>query len=108
MQEEILRKWHRRIGIVVALFIILQAGSGLWITLGESFESETHGHGDELAPTALHQPEESTGHEIMGTVHHRGGVGGLIYRIVTGAAVIGMALSGAGIFLKTNRRMRRR
>ena len=33
MKEANLRKWHRGLGIILAFFVILQAGSGLLITI---------------------------------------------------------------------------
>jgi hypothetical protein len=41
MKEVNLRTWHRRIGIVLALFIILQAGSGFLIMLGDLIPSQS-------------------------------------------------------------------
>ncbi len=33
MNQSVMRKWHRRIGIVITVFIVFQAGSGLLITI---------------------------------------------------------------------------
>jgi hypothetical protein len=34
MKEPDLRRWHRNLGIILAAFIILQAGSGLLLSFG--------------------------------------------------------------------------
>jgi len=41
MKESELRKWHRNFGIFLVLFIIIQAGSGLLISLKHHFSFVT-------------------------------------------------------------------
>jgi hypothetical protein len=76
MNEANLRKWHRRLGIVLALFIGLQAASGVVLN-SESLSS--------LATLA-----------VWGNVLHRGwGNYGTVYRWVLGLGLIGMAATGS-------------
>jgi hypothetical protein len=44
MRESVLRTWHRNLGIVLAVFIIFQAGSGFFISLSQMSVSHTHAH----------------------------------------------------------------
>ncbi|MFP3867246.1 MAG: hypothetical protein ACLFUU_03675 [Desulfobacteraceae bacterium] len=89
MQEAELRKWHRTMGIILALLIILQAGSGLWL----SFEGL-------LFPTGIEM------HLLMASLHHGGGTLGNWYRVLLGLGLVGMAGSGTAIFFKIRARTR--
>jgi len=41
MKESVVRKWHRRMGGALALFIILQVGTGLVLTIGDRVDVES-------------------------------------------------------------------
>ena len=56
MKESDLRKWHRNLGILLFIFIILQAGSGLFITLTNLSVPHTHAHGN--APRHIEDNEK--------------------------------------------------
>jgi len=45
MKESDLRRWHRGLGIIVAAFFILQAGSGFVLSLNGLSILHTHVHG---------------------------------------------------------------
>lgn len=112
MKEIQLRKWHRRVGIWMALFIMVQAGSGLLIGL-EKFEA-SHSHARQTAGGQAHsearelkndQDEgESLFEEILEWVHHGGGLAGGIYRLVVGLSLIFMAVTGIWIYFKIRTR----
>ncbi|MDD3579961.1 MAG: hypothetical protein PHW74_02940 [Desulfobacca sp.] len=89
MQEAELRKWHRTMGIILALLIILQASSGLWL----SFEGLLFHTGVEM-------------HMLMAAIHRGGGDMAKWYRTLLGLGLLGMACSGTAIFFKIRTRAR--
>lgn len=100
MKEADLRKWHRTMGIILAVFIILQAGSGLLISVGELFVSHSHANEDTMIPHVDREDGESQlRHGIIGLVHHGAGLIGGIYRVLLSIGLLGMAVSGGRIFL---------
>ena len=109
MKESDLRKWHRRMGIGLALFIVFQAGSGLLLSLGQI--ETTHSHADtELIAhkdTHAHDEEESVRHGLIGLVHHGYGSAGAVYRVLVGIMTIGMAASGTVIYFKIRARTKK-
>jgi hypothetical protein len=89
MDEAYLRKWHRRLGIILAVFIFLQAASGVVLNLEDLVESPG----------------------ILGwaNVFHRGGGDFItLYRTLLGLGLIGMAASGSMIFYKIWQRTRKK
>jgi hypothetical protein len=89
MDEVYLRKWHGRLGIFLALFILLQAASGVVLNLEDLVES----------------------FGILGwaNVFHRGGGDfGTVYRTLLGLGLMGMAASGSLIFYKIWHRTRKK
>ena len=108
MKEANLRKWHRNLGIAVALFIILQAGSGFLISLGQL--SMPHSHAEQAAHGSRHSggEERAFWNEGLGFLHHGGGAIGTIYRLALGVGMVAMAVSGGMIFLRIRARSRKR
>jgi len=88
MDETYLRKWHRRMGIILALLVFLQAGSGVVLN----------------SQTLLSFPELAVWANIL---HRGGGEFGTLYRTLLGLALIGMAVSGSLIFSKTWQRTKK-
>ena len=88
MQEVELRQWHRTMGIILALFILLQATSGAMMAL-EFF----------LNLPGLFGP--------LTRLHFGGGALGHIYRIILGLGVMGMATSGSLIYFKIRARSKK-
>jgi hypothetical protein len=88
MTEADLRKWHRTGGIILALFIFLQAASGTLMAL----------------EMLLNFPGLSG---PLTKLHYGGGTLGHIYRILLGVGIMGMAISGSLIFLKIRARTRK-
>jgi len=85
MHEADLRKWHRTMGAILALFIFLQAASGALMAL-EFF----------LKLPGLFGP--------LTRLHFGGGSLGHIYRILLGLGAMGLATSGSLIYLKIRAR----
>ena len=104
MKESDLRKWHRSLGLILALFIILQAGSGLLITLSGSGTPHSHAHSEPVADAEAHEDGKSIWKTSISFVHHGAGVVGVVYRILLGIGMLGMALSGVMIFFKIRAR----
>jgi len=107
VKEINLRKWHRNLGIAMALFIILQAGSGFLISLGQF--SVPHTHADQATHGSNHSGEEerSLWNEGLVLLHHSGGATGTIYRLMLGVGMMAMAVSGGMIFFRIRARTRR-
>ena len=63
MKKSDIRKWHRNLGILLALFIVFQAGSGLLITLNDLSVPHSHAHGDGPVHVKNHEAEKTIRHE---------------------------------------------
>jgi len=108
MKELDYRKWHRAIGIIVALFIILQAGSGFLLSLGGVSIPHTHAH-EEVYRTGPDQEEgNSLWHDALEFIHHGGGIIGTTYRLLLGIGIVVMAVSGGMIYFKVSVRSKKR
>jgi hypothetical protein len=108
MKEVNLRAWHRRIGIILALFIILQAGSGFLITLGDLIPSTSPDTEHAVAVTTVDEEEEHFWDEALEFIHFGAGAAGALYRILLGAGVLWMAVSGGLIFFRIRARSKKR
>ena len=105
MREPELRKWHRRLGIVLAALIVFQAGSGLLLTLSEWSEPHVHAHGENHEATYGHHGDgQSLWEESLKFIHHGAGTGGNIFRFVVGAGLLWMVVSGIMIFSRIRTR----
>ena len=108
MKEYDLRKWHRRVGIVLSLFILLQAGSGFLISLeGIVATAPSHAHTDQPAISSEHEEDEGRGSawdRILGVIHHEAGVLWDLYRVFLGAGIVWMTITGSMIFFRTRAR----
>jgi hypothetical protein len=110
MKEAIIRKWHRRMGITLALFIILQAVSGIILTLDwfETSPSHTHIEGmnksDEVSNSSHASQGEATWYEAIELAHHGTSSTMKGYRILLGIGLVGMVLSGSTLFYKIKKR----
>lgn len=101
-------------GVGLALVIILQAGTGLLLTIGERLNTHRHPHADAVS-SDMKQDDHDHGvsgtsaeqYDLMGVIHHGGGAMGLVYRLIVGFGIIGMAFTGSSIFLKSRARARK-
>lgn len=136
MNQIFLRKIHKTIGIVLAFFIIMQAGSGLFLSFSVS---HSHAHTDAVTlpdkqdmvePDPLvsgkakesgkdhtvvkttepaihdHGVETDDDHGMLQLIHHGGGFIGSIYRILLASGFLFMAFSGCLIFYLTRKVMK--
>ena len=90
MKEITLRTWHRKMGILFALFIFIQAISGLALSLEPL-----------LGPSGT---EEGFWEQLFEFVHRGAGPIGAVYRIVLGLGVLWMAVTGLMIYIRIRRR----
>ncbi len=114
MKEKDLRRYHRMTGVVLAVFIIVQAGTGLIFTIGKmTGDSGGHDHGTagiSVSPVskALASSSESgrsdTHESLLSTVHYGGGLIGNIYRVLLAVALIGQVSGGVWIYTRIRKR----
>lgn len=78
MKEKDLRKYHRTLGVILAVFVLVQAGTGLYLTF------EYHG--------------------FLSTLHFGGGAIGMVYRSLLAFGMIGLVITGLSIYLKRRAR----
>lgn len=104
MSQATLRQWHRTVGIVIALFVLVQAGTG-FILEWEHFTPAAHEHGHE------HEEPQEEGAAVQAaeTIHHGSFLAATrplvsAYRLLLAAGLIWMAVSGAAIFLQMRSR----
>ena len=102
MKEKDLRKRHRIMGVCLGILIILQAGSGLVLSLVEGPVPEAHGDSNYEQEGGEHH--ESVIEEALEAVHTEGGAVGFLYRLIVGAGMLLMTCSGGWIFLKIRAR----
>ena len=74
MKEKDLRKYHRTLGVILAVFVFAQAGTGLYLTFDY--------------------------HDFLNTLHFGGGVIGMVYRSLLALGMIGLVITGISIYLK--------
>jgi hypothetical protein len=88
MNEASLRKWHRTMGIILALFLFVQAATGALMALESTLK--------------FSEPSD-----FLSLLHTGGGFFGDLYRIVLGLGLLGMAASGALIYGKIRARAKK-
>ena len=104
MKEADLRRVHRLAGVVLAPLLVLQALSGIllsvdWLLGIHQRVGESIGR---TVPSLLRVWDVA-----LVEIHYGMGVGGALYHILLGAAVAGVAASGFVILLKVRARLRR-
>jgi hypothetical protein len=117
MKEKDLRRYHRITGVVLAVFVIVQAGTGLVFTIGEmGGSSGKHGHStanisifpiSKAQAAASSEPEVTQANEsenILGILHYGGGIIGNIYRLVLAVTIIGQVSGGLLIYMRIKAR----
>jgi hypothetical protein len=108
MREADLRRWHRSMGIIVAAFVILQAGSGFLLSLGGLPIIRTYVHEETYSPGHAQEEGEWLWQDALEFVHLGGGIIGTIYRLLLGFGIVLTALSGGTIFFKVRALSKRR
>ena len=95
MTEMKLRRIHRRVGITIALFIVIQAATGIFFSGHHLLDSWNKSHSaTEDDSESQHGHHEDGFEKLAEYMHHRGGAAADIYRILLGTATIFMAISG--------------
>ena len=102
--QQTLRKWHRRIGLVLALFLVIQGLSGAWLAVAEVETESDHVSDGRHEEKTNGNEHESEFKEIMEAIHKGGGFPTAPYRVVLGLGITFMALTGSLIFLKVGMR----
>ena len=106
MKEINLRKFHRLMGIILSLFIIIQGSSGLILSF---LEVETHAAiADSEYAIEDEDEKESPLKEFIESIHAEGGGIGFIYRLLVGTGLIMLAGSGSWIFTMVQKRQKRK
>ena len=135
MNQLSLRKLHKTIGIILAFFIFLQAGTGLFLSFTVN---HSHAHTDAVKIPDKHEEnpistveekpiepgkdvtvvreteavihdhgdEPEDSQSVLQSVHHGGGFVGSIYRIILASGFLFMAFSGSLIFYLTRKATR--
>ena len=107
MKEVDLRKWHRTIGIIVALFIVLQGGSGFLLSLNDLPAPRIHTHEEAYSTGHDHEEGDSLWHDALEFVHLGGGTIGTVYRLLLGFGIAVTAVSGGMLFFKIRARSKK-
>ena len=104
MKEPVLRKWHRHIAVLLAPLVLLQAISGLLLSIERlyGFYSAT----GRLLPDA--QPFVWFWDSLVVGTHYGGGRLGAFYHILLGMGLVWLATSGLWIFVKIRTRTKKR
>ena len=95
-------------GIIVAAFIILQAGSGFLLSLGGLPILRTHAHEETYRPGHAQEEGERLWQDALELIHLGDGIIGTIYRLLLGFGIVATAVSGGTIFFKIRARSKRR
>jgi hypothetical protein len=120
MKEIQVRKFHRYLGAILALFLFLQGGSGMLISFGELTGFPTHSHkyahnGDYPSEHKRNEPSSyedaairshHNGASIVAQIHHKEGALFHLYRILLGLGLLGQIFSGGFISFKIYARKR--
>jgi hypothetical protein len=104
MKQRTLRAWHRNIGIIIALFVFFQVGSGFLIALVDFSPQDSQAHEDrpeeKPEPTGHGHQDDAIFTRGLAFVHHGTPAILGIYRILLGAAILVQAGLGVVIYFK--------
>lgn len=104
MKEPDLRKLHRIVGVVIAPLLILQALSGIFLSV--DWLLGFHQRIGEMIKENI-PPLIRLWDMILVSIHYGLGVGGAFYHVLLGIAAIWVAASGFMIFLKIRARQKK-
>ena len=103
MKEPVLRKWHRYSGVVLGPLILLQAVSGLFLSI--EWLSGLHTAAGQLMPEA--PPLVQFWDWVFIKTHYGGGQIGALFHTVLGLGLVWLVASGIWIFLKIRGRRKK-
>jgi hypothetical protein len=104
MKEINIRKWHRRIGFTLGPMVIIQAVTGLTLSLPFIYDAQERVHST-LAGRKM--PSLSKFWKfLLVDGHTGGGIFGIWYTLLLGCGLTFIALSGIFIFLRIRQRLR--
>ena len=98
MNQGSIRRWHRRTGILLAPFLLLQTVSGLVLTYGVF--SQITATLSENAPAAV----KTTWNVMMAKMHYGPGLIGWIYHSLIGLGLVWLIISGVWIWVDFQRK----
>lgn len=98
MREITLRRWHGRVGAILAFFFVLQGASGMALGWSRAQKSSFFSW---LVTGATSTPLSE---EVLRQVHSGTHEFGLLYNLFLGLGLIWMAASGAAIYLRCRNR----
>ncbi|WP_027367335.1 PepSY domain-containing protein [Desulfocurvibacter africanus] len=109
-----LRKWHRKLGILLVFFLALQALTGLILSASHMMQGE-HAHAQDSgssrplsaaykSASAASVSSDLRFENSLAAIHHGGGPAGDVYRLVLGIATL--AQGGMGVMLYFGQRHR--
>lgn len=104
MKEPDLRKLHRLVGVVIAPLLILQALSGIFLSV--DWLLGIHRRAGEAIKETI-PPLLRLWDMILVDIHYGLGVGGAFYHILLGIGAIWVVVSGFMIFLKVRERQKK-
>lgn len=104
MKELDLRKWHRNVGMVLAPLLILQAISGIFLSIDWllGFHART---GEAIRENI--SPLIFLWDTVLVRIHYGFGLPGSPYHILIGTGLVWMVVSGVMIFLMIRARKKR-
>jgi len=104
MKEPDLRKLHRTVGVVIAPLLILQAFSGIFLSIDWllGFHRRIGETIKENIPPLIRLWDM-----ILVNIHYGLGVGGAFYHVLLGIGAVWVAVSGFMLFLKIRSRQKR-
>ena len=88
MKEADIRKWHRTVGMILAIFIMLQVISGIILSIEDLLGTYWSG--------------------IIHDIHEGFSSIGNTYRIILGTGLLWMVITGGVIAMKIHQRMKQR
>lgn len=98
-----MRKWHRSLGIILALFIIIQTSSGLVLTIAGFSQESVHSSAEHVH--GEHHNQSSAWHSALGWMHYSQSSWMGIYRTLLGIGILVQTVLGVMIFFKTRHNM---
>jgi hypothetical protein len=108
MNEVRLRTWHRRVGILFVVFVVLQSISGVfldlsWFVTPHDFINRI-GVRDPIVVQGVQKAWETL-LEIAHNIHLGGLLGGAAYRTILAVALLLLSITGIMIFRAIRKRM---